>query len=151
MSCGVGRRCSSNLALLWLWCRPAASAPIWPLAWEPPYVALKRQINKWVKINHLQLSSFPVFPSPWEEKFSSSSSSSFLCQHLQHMEGPRLGVESELQLLTNSRALATLDPSSIYNLCHSLWQHQILNPLSHKVNSGRRNFLTKYPKSPDKA
>ena len=33
-------------ALLWLWCRPAATAPIGPLAWEPPYavgVVLKRQ------------------------------------------------------------------------------------------------------------
>ena len=37
MSCGVGRRCSSDLVLLWLWCRPAAVAPIRPLAWEPPY------------------------------------------------------------------------------------------------------------------
>ena len=26
-------------ALLWLWCRPAATAPIRPLAWEPPYAA----------------------------------------------------------------------------------------------------------------
>ena len=38
--------------LLWLWCRLAATAPIIPLAWEPPYatgVALeekKRQKNK---------------------------------------------------------------------------------------------------------
>ena len=33
-------------ALLWLWHRPEATAPIGPLAWEPPYamgVALKRQ------------------------------------------------------------------------------------------------------------
>ena len=40
-------------ALLWLWRRPAAAAPIRPLAWEPPYaagVALKRQINKLIKI-----------------------------------------------------------------------------------------------------
>ena len=37
MSCGVGRRHSSDLALLWLWCRPVATAPIRPLAWEPPY------------------------------------------------------------------------------------------------------------------
>jgi len=36
MSCGVGHRCSSDLVLLWLWCRPAATAPIRPLAWEPP-------------------------------------------------------------------------------------------------------------------
>ena len=26
-----------DLALLWLWCRPAAAAPIQPPAWEPPY------------------------------------------------------------------------------------------------------------------
>ena len=32
-------------AWLWLWRRPAAAAPIGPLAWEPPYavgVALKK-------------------------------------------------------------------------------------------------------------
>ena len=41
MSCGVGHRHSSDL-----WCKPAATAPIQPLAWEPPYaegVTLKRQ------------------------------------------------------------------------------------------------------------
>ena len=38
--------------LLWLWCRPAATAPIRPLAWEPPCAAgaaleeAKRQNNK---------------------------------------------------------------------------------------------------------
>ena len=49
MSCGVGRGCSLDPALLWLWCRPAAAAPIRPLAWEPPYAAgaaLKRQKTK---------------------------------------------------------------------------------------------------------
>ena len=39
MSCGVGCRCGSDPALLWLWCRPVATAPIQPLAWEPPYAA----------------------------------------------------------------------------------------------------------------
>ena len=34
--CGIGHRCSSDLMLLWLWCRPAAAAPIRPLAWERP-------------------------------------------------------------------------------------------------------------------
>ena len=29
-----------------MWCRPAATAPIQPLAWEPPYAALKRQKTK---------------------------------------------------------------------------------------------------------
>ena len=37
MSCGIGHSCSSDPALLRLW--PAATAPIRPLAWEPPYAA----------------------------------------------------------------------------------------------------------------
>ena len=44
VSSGVGCTCSSDPALLWLCCRLAAVAPVWPLAWEPPYamgVALK--------------------------------------------------------------------------------------------------------------
>ena len=46
MSCGVGCRCGWDPMLLWLWCRPTASALIRPLAWEPPHAtgsALKRQ------------------------------------------------------------------------------------------------------------
>jgi len=39
VSCGVGRRRGSDPALLWLWRRPVATAPIQPLAWEPPYAA----------------------------------------------------------------------------------------------------------------
>ena len=49
MSCGVGHRCGLDRTLLWLWCRPAAVAPIRPLAWEPPYamgVALKMTKGK---------------------------------------------------------------------------------------------------------
>ena len=49
MNCGVGRSRSLDMALLWLWCRPAATATIRPLVWEPPYamgVALKRQKDK---------------------------------------------------------------------------------------------------------
>ena len=37
MSCGVGHRRGLDPALLWLWHRLAATAPIRPLAWEPPY------------------------------------------------------------------------------------------------------------------
>jgi len=49
MNCGVGCRCGSDLALLWLWCRPAATALIPPLAWELIYTAgeaLKGQKKK---------------------------------------------------------------------------------------------------------
>ena len=32
VSCGIGRRHGWDPALLWLWCRPTATAPIGPLA-----------------------------------------------------------------------------------------------------------------------
>ena len=44
MSCGVGHRHGQDLA--WLWCRPVATAPIWPLTWKSSYAkgaALKKQ------------------------------------------------------------------------------------------------------------
>ena len=46
------------------------------------------------------------------------------------MEIPRLGVESELQLLAYTTAAVAPDPSLVCNLHHSLWQRWILDPLS---------------------
>ena len=49
MSCGVGCICGLDGVLLWLWHRPAAAAPIRPLAWEPSYavsVAIKKKKKK---------------------------------------------------------------------------------------------------------
>ena len=43
---GVGCRHGLDPVLLWLGCRLAATAPICPLAWEPPYAvgaAIKNQ------------------------------------------------------------------------------------------------------------
>ena len=58
VSCGVGCRCSSDPTLLWLWHRLVATAPIRPLAWEPPCAAgaalksrEKNKKNKTPKIN----------------------------------------------------------------------------------------------------
>ena len=45
------------------------------------------------------------------------------------MEVSRLGVESELQLSAYTTATAMPDPSRVWDLHHSLWQCQILNPL----------------------
>ena len=69
MSCGVGCKCCSDLALLLLWCGPAAAAPIQPLAWELAYamgVFLKRQNIRKIKINnfyHKFTRSHLLFPS----------------------------------------------------------------------------------------
>ena len=58
MSCGVGCRHGLDPALLWLWRRPVAVAPIGPLAWESPYAAraaqelAKRQQQQQQKKNH---------------------------------------------------------------------------------------------------
>ena len=55
MSCGVGCRHGSGPALLWLWRRLVATAPIGPLAREPPYAVeaalekAKRQKQKQTK------------------------------------------------------------------------------------------------------
>jgi len=54
-----------GLALLWLWCRPAAAALILPLVWEPPYaigVALNsKNKNKIVKLMMAHLVGGAVF------------------------------------------------------------------------------------------
>ena len=54
----------------------------------------------------------------------------FLGPHLLHMEVPRLGVKSELQLLAYVTATTMLDQSCICDPHHSLFQHWILKPLS---------------------
>ena len=47
MSHGVGHSHGSDPSLLWLWCRPVATAAIEALAWEPPCAvgaALKKKV-----------------------------------------------------------------------------------------------------------
>ena len=57
VSCGVGCIHGWDPELLWLWRRQVATAPIRPLAWEPPYAAgeaqeiTKRQKKKKQKLN----------------------------------------------------------------------------------------------------
>ena len=61
MSCGVGGRGSLDPVLLWLWCRPVATAPIRPLAWEPPYAA-----GVALKSKNEQQQKTPPKPLPFE-------------------------------------------------------------------------------------
>ena len=41
MSYGVGHKHGLDPVLLLLWYMPAATAPIQPLAWEPPYASVR--------------------------------------------------------------------------------------------------------------
>ena len=54
--------------------------------------------------------------------------------HPWHMEVPRLGVESELQLVAYATATAMQNPSCICSLYHSSWKAWVLNPLSEAWN-----------------
>ena len=63
VGCVVGHKYSSDLVLLWLWPKPAAVAPIGPLAWEPPYAAvwpLKGQKDKKKKKRMYMKLSIPL-------------------------------------------------------------------------------------------
>ena len=81
MSRGVGGRHGSDLASLRLWRRPAAAAPIPPLAWGLPYAGLG-----------LQHSEHPagireVWPRPWEVNLFSRVRQ----VHLESRLGPQEG------------------------------------------------------------
>ena len=76
MSCGVGRRCGSDVVLLWLWHRPVTAALIRPLAWEPPYT-MGVALEKAKKDKKKKKNKFCVCV--------------FLRLHLQHKEVPELG------------------------------------------------------------
>jgi len=71
MSCSVGLRCGLHLALLWLWHRVAAAAPIQTLAWELPCaedVALKRQKKiffGWCSRHFEYFMNFGSLQIPW--------------------------------------------------------------------------------------
>ena len=49
LSCAVGHRRSLDVAMLWLWHRPAAAALIQPIAWEPAYATGAALISKKIK------------------------------------------------------------------------------------------------------
>ena len=77
VSHGVGH--SSDLMLLWLWCRPAAAAPIRPLAWELPCASgavlkSKKQNNKQKKPHWIQSPSRTIIQPPTTKSWYNSSS-----------------------------------------------------------------------------
>ena len=53
------------------------------------------------------------------------------------MKLPSLRVELKLQLPAYATATATHNPSRVCNLCRSLWQCRILNPLSEAGDRAR--------------
>ena len=109
MSCGIVHRHGSDPALLWLWYRPEAVAPIQPLAWEPPCatgVALKSKAKKKKKEVEQRTSSLLVIMS-WLEGWMMAA---ILEQGVelprgqsQHSEGAQPRQGKKLVLMTSSR------------------------------------------------
>ena len=68
MSCGVDCRRVLDLSLLWLWRRPVATAPIQPLAWEPPHAAEAAQEipKRQKKKKYMDLCFQEVVTANWE-------------------------------------------------------------------------------------
>ena len=102
--------------------------------WKPPPTLQRRGPRPRMEA---PLLSFP----PWDstriqrakvfKAFDRGRVFCFLGPHLQHMEVPRPGAESELQLPASTTATATATPdlSSVCDLHHSSRPHRILNPL----------------------
>ena len=85
----------------------------------------------------LPLRPNPSLPPTWQPQVSSETFMyvfiylfGVLGLHPWHMEVPRLGVLSELQLPAYTIVTAVQDLSHVCDLHHSLQQRQILNPLS---------------------
>ena len=92
----MGCRHGSDPTLLWLWCRPAATAWIRPLVWEPPYamgVALemekkkKSNTNMCVCVYVCVCFSFLLLRAPAARSYllSLTSSSSLSFHHCPHL------------------------------------------------------------------
>ena len=114
VSCGGGRRRSSDLAWLCLWCSPAATAPVRPLVWELPYaegVALEK--NKQTKELAFSCHSF--------YDLSSGHTSGMFCSIFQ-------GVEN---LLTLSSWSVKLKPGRFLVTCSQMNALTVLGDLSH--------------------
>ena len=119
---------SSDPALLWLWCRPMATAPIRPLAWELPYASgvaiekAKRPKKKKKKKKGAADKSSAKYRKQWP-------SSKCLLQKRQNTVyifsfGRACGMWNFLGQGSNSGH--SCDPKPLQ------WQHTILNTLYHK-------------------
>ena len=85
--------------LLWLWCRPAAIAPIGPLAWEPPYAVDVAPKSKKKNQNKISILVPPDKCNLWAWPIGTSQSVAW--QHIRMLQLCRLWGQ---QLTNNLRA-----------------------------------------------
>ena len=66
MSCGVGHKHSLDLMELWLWHRPAGTAPIGPLAWKLSYATGAAPPPKKKEAKNITVNKTDEIPYPTE-------------------------------------------------------------------------------------
>ena len=69
MSCGVGCRHGLDPALLWLWRKLVAAAPIQPLAWEYPYPVSEALKSKNKQTKNSQIRSYFTLELDKDDEF----------------------------------------------------------------------------------
>ena len=122
MSCDVGRRLGSDPTLLWLRCRPAATAPIQPLAWEPPNAKgvaqeMAKRYKKKEKKTHNHIAS-----QYWQLSVPEHQWGSLLLSRIQERNLPCLALDSHNHWM--SLALIIMDSKCIsLSLSPSSWDH----------------------------
>ena len=128
MSCGADHRCGLDPALLWLWCSSLVTAPIVPLAWEPPYA-----VGAVLKLHILQilrsLKNINLY-SPIQNKKSTWRNNSHTYTH---------SYSQNLNDTTHMALYCTFDKMfilslqhvlGIYPSCHLLWYKKYIWSLS---------------------
>ena len=87
MSCSIGVDAagSLDLVLLRLWCRPVATSPIQPLAWELPYAApadvkkKKKSKEYWTRITSLYKFRIRTVTSTFNEMYHFDDGGTIIC------------------------------------------------------------------------
>ena len=124
MSCGVGCRHGSDWALLWLWCRPAATALIRPLAWELTY-ATGVALNTHTQIHIPSLKTYLFLPKDcWDKnqwnsvEFSKTSLNALFSDWL-HYKKKRLGKKK-------LKEIKYLLKVTLLEMTGEIWTHILL-------------------------
>ena len=116
------------------WCRVSGDCVL--RSWSTPAQLIRRHPKSYSSACQwfLKFSFFELWLKKTRTTFS------FVVTHRWHMEVPRVGVQSELQLPAYTTAIATQDPSLVCDLHHSSRQRRILNSLS-KARDWTRNHM----------
>ena len=137
--CGVGCRHGSDIMFLQLWRRPAATAPIQPLAWESPYakgVALKSKKKKKKKGICNETKSYSKIIFSWLTQHTSlcsfcfSDNSFFISGRLPSFTWPLNIAAPQCSIYSSSKSILKHEVILSISIVQLLWiqiNHRLLS------------------------